>query len=181
LGGEFGGQFKTMGKMALVMAPMQALIGGILEPFEPLTEIFGMFGEMIGIGLLPIVQALIPALMSFVPLFQYFGYVCELITPALTPIIDGFMALGNVLSGKISFDDFLTTIKGIPLAMYNGIVASLSSVDWSSVWTSLKAIGGQVGQAILAGLVGIGDMIKQFVLQVLSGGGADKNIWTLGD
>jgi hypothetical protein len=183
LGGQFGGLAKAQAKAAFIINPMQAIIGGILEPFEPLTEIFGMFGEMIGIGLLPVMQAIIPALLSFTPLFQYFGYVCTLIAPALTPIIDGFTALGNVISGKISFDDFLTTIKGIPLAMYNGIVASLASVDWSDVWTSLKAIGGQVGQAILAGLTGIGDLVKAFLYQIFGPkyGGADSNIWTLGD
>lgn len=72
LGKSMMGGLATLGPqmlaLTLIMKPISALLEGILEPLEPLIDLFGMVGSILGLLLVPVVQALMEVLLPFMPL-----------------------------------------------------------------------------------------------------------------
>lgn len=93
--------------LTLVMKPLSALMEGIMEPLEPLIDLFGMVGEVIGLLLVPIVQALMEALLPIMPMLIA-------IVMALMPLIKAsmipLMLLGDVMTATMPI---LTGIIGM--------------------------------------------------------------------
>lgn len=78
---------KMSGKMALaavIMEPLGALFGAILEPLSALTPIFEMFGTQISTLLIPLIPPLIDAFM------------------ALSPVLDGLISIMMPQMGAIA-------------------------------------------------------------------------------
>lgn len=74
---------KGMAKQAIIQRPMAALMTNLMEPFEPLTEIMGGVGSIIGAGLTPIMTEFYKFLLPMLPALQK-GM--ELIAPALEAV-----------------------------------------------------------------------------------------------
>jgi phage-related protein len=86
----FGQMFPQMAAMALVMEPLMAFIGGLLEPFSMITDMFGSFGEILGQALIPVLTTMVmPLLISMMPLFQSLSQV-------LAPLLQLFFAFSGL-------------------------------------------------------------------------------------
>jgi hypothetical protein len=85
IGSKVGGAFKSLGPQmlmfALIMEPLQALIGAFLEPLEALTPLFEAWGGILSQLLIPVVQILLAVLMPLTPAFVA-------IAEALLPLIE---------------------------------------------------------------------------------------------
>jgi hypothetical protein len=133
----FKGAMMSMGPqmamMALVMAPVSALLEGLFEPFEMITEIFGAYGQVLGQMFYPILLAIQPILLSFLPILQalapMFGQLILVFFQFLTPIglllpiltaVMPFLTIGiQYLSGIIEqVAAFLTNLKPLELIFY---------------------------------------------------------------
>ena len=97
--GAMKGAFSSMGPqmaaLSLVMEPIMALLNGILAPFQIFTDIFGLYGEIIGQAFLPSIMKLVPVFISFIPAVLAFS---EIITAMLPLFIGGLLPTLNLLS-----------------------------------------------------------------------------------
>lgn len=66
--GGLGALGPQMLALSLIMKPVAALMEGLTEPLEPLTDLFGMVGSILGLLLVPIVKELMNVLLPFMPL-----------------------------------------------------------------------------------------------------------------
>ena len=61
---------KAQLKQAIVQRPLNALMGNLIEPLEPLTDIVGGVGSIIGAGLTPIMTEFYKFLIPILPAIQ---------------------------------------------------------------------------------------------------------------
>jgi phage-related protein len=143
---KIGGQ---MLKAQIITAPMQAFWTGFLEPLEPLQDIFGMIGEMLGTMLIPGMNDFMEAIMPIMPIFKD-------IAKELQPFFkDLFKALGEAFATILPVLGDLAKIF-IPLlvAGLNLIITPISAV--------LKLITGKISAEEFIASIGkaIGDAFK---------------------
>lgn len=159
----------------LVTAPATAMLSGFLEVFEPITDIFGAFGEALSMAFAPLVADLSDRLVQFVPvvlnaanavapIITYFGklanwgfiLVTELLKPILPIISDVFDALTPLLTVFFSIIDPFKWLK----AVLDGIRGPLQSVsNWigklkegfNELLEVIKEIFGWVSDTVGAG------------------------------
>ena len=81
--------------LTLIMKPVSALLEGLLEPLEPIIDLFGMVGEVIGLLLVPIVKALMDVLLPFMPLLME---IVMAFMPLIRIMLIPLMLLGNLLN-----------------------------------------------------------------------------------
>lgn len=108
----FGKMFPQMAAMALVMEPIMAFIGGLLEPFSMITDMFGAFGEILGTALIPVLTTTImPLLISMLPIFTS---IAQVLGPVLQSLfsLTGLGVLVQLLTPLIGLITPLVTIIG---------------------------------------------------------------------
>jgi len=109
LGAPFSAALSSLGPqmamMAIVMAPVQALLEGLFEPFEMITDIFGAYGSILGQMFIPILMVIQPILLSMLPIFE-----------ALAPMLGQLILL---------FFNFCTPI-GLLLPLIQGAIPFLT-------------------------------------------------------
>ena len=150
--GILGGATKGLGKglamlgpqmlaMTLIMKPISALLEGLLEPLEPLIDLFGMVGEILGMLLVPIVDALMKVLMPFIPLLmEIVMALMPLIEMAMIPLLTLAYLLTSIMpyiTWLISTITWFTTkIKNIVMLFMNTITNAIDKlVFWRDVGT----------------------------------------------
>jgi hypothetical protein len=100
-----GAMGPQMAAMSLVMQPVMAFLEGFLSPFEFLGDMFGAFGEILGMMFLPIVQMLVPMMAEWIPILMQ-------IALALQPVIEFMFNLVFHFSGlSIIFGVLQTVIE----------------------------------------------------------------------
>ena len=151
-GSGLGGLGKGLGKglgalgpqmlaMTLIMKPISALLEGLLEPLEPLIDLFGMVGEILGLLLVPIVDALMKVLMPFMPLLmEIVMALMPLIEMAMIPLLTLAYLLTSIMpyiTWLISTITWFTTkIKNIVMLFMNTITNAIDKlVFWRDVGT----------------------------------------------
>lgn len=196
MGGAIGSVAPQMMAMKIALEPMNALINGILAPLEPLTEIFGAFGQIIGTALMPIMQEIIPILLSFMPILQAIippigqfllalfkfsdiGLIIAIITP-LMPLLQqlanlfgalmtAVMPIAALLSNLVGlFAQWLVPIIGVL------VVAIQPAIEWLN---NLATAGNMLTDSlktIYDWFNSIGNSINNYFAQ----GGLDKNTQT---
>ena len=205
LASSFGAMFPQMAAMALVMEPIVAFIGGLLEPFSMITDMFGAFGEILGQAFLPILQdAIMPLLQAFMPIFvslaqvlapiiqllfsfSGIGILIQIITP-LMPILQLlFSALGQIMTALNPLFEVFSSIISLGIgAVLNWIVGLFGDLTGAAdgFANAIKSLGDWIEK--------VAQMIKGF-FEFLSGdiswqgyqargvevtgGGADKKGW----
>jgi hypothetical protein len=152
--GAFASMGPQMAMMAIVMAPVQALLEGLFEPFEAITDIFGAYGSILGQMFLPLIQMLVPILVSFLPVLQsitpFLGEMVLVLFKFTTPIglliegvtwlIDLFGANGNGL-----FEEFQKVGGAIQpftnsLSIVGTIITAIGNIkmpDFSAIASSI--------------------------------------------
>jgi len=157
----FMGALSTMGPqfamMAIVMAPVQALLEGLFEPFEMITDIFGAYGSILGQMFLPILQAFQPILLSFLPILsaiaplfgQLIMLVFQFMTPLglLMPLITALMTyITPIITGISGFiTDLMVGLNALnPLQLLMNLFAGLGPLlndAWNNVTGAWNNIG----------------------------------------
>ena len=97
--------------LALVMKPVGALLEGIMEPLEPITELFGAVGQILGVLLVPIVNQIMRILLPILPILVD---VIRMLLPVINFLILPLTFLGNLMQGL-----------GPIIGMVTGVVATL--------------------------------------------------------
>lgn len=184
IGAQLGAQIPQMMMMMFVMKPIMDLLQGVLSAFEPLLELFGVFGEIIGTAFTPLINQLmvmiLPAIPFMVDLMQKLGPIIQLLWNFLTP-------LGLLIQFFSNFDliirEFQKAFTEVGKAFVE--VGKAFTDAGSFIMGILDAIG--KGFSVVFGA--IGDAFNNFVnwikgiINTLLGwafGGADKDIFTPG-
>jgi hypothetical protein len=133
-----------MAFMAIVMAPIQAFLEGILEPLEPLNELMGAFGQILGTALIPTVQIMLEHLM---------------------PLIPGLMGVADAISPVVTWLFKFTT----PLGLIFTIVDAITSISWPDVGKWFTDLPGKIGQGFINLVVSITQMFDTFIRGIIEG------------
>jgi hypothetical protein len=107
------GQAKSMAggmmQQALVMNPINELLAGFFEVFEPISDAFGALGEAIGPALQPIISSLAGVIIACMPWISEFATsLGQALTPLatfITKIVDAASALDKLSGAGNSFWD----------------------------------------------------------------------------
>lgn len=195
VGGGIGGLFKGIGQsmkpmvsqfaamgpqmlaMSLIIQPIQAFLEGILTPLEPLTELFGAFGEILGTALIPLVNMLMAFLMPMIPVLQGIANLLAPILPILFMMLTPFgqlMAIFQIIGAFMPPDiaawfTNLPNIIGDTLTNLGTIIQTSLSSIWAVIVDSIGGLGFQIGVAVTKA---INDFLHT------SYGGADANMFT---
>ena len=141
----FSKLFPQAAALALVMEPMTAFIGGLLEPFSMITDMFGAFGEILGTAFLPMLQtSIMPLLQAFLPIFvslaqvlapviqllfsfSGIGILIQILTP-LMPIINTLAGLfAQVMTAIAPLLTLFSTIIGLGIDLLLTLLGNLFS------------------------------------------------------
>lgn len=170
--GGVGGMFSLMGKelkslgtssmkTALVMAPIQKFMGGFMEPFGLIGDIFGDMGEVLGTMFYPAILPIVELLGKSIP---YLMMAADFMGPLVRDFFMFLTPLGLVvnlltqLSSGVSLDQALSNIGDWFLNIGTYIVNWLAEIDWGALGMQLadQVIGffvntdwGAVGTALL--------------------------------
>jgi hypothetical protein len=166
-----------MAFMAIVMAPIQAFLEGILEPLEPLNELMGAFGQILGTALIPTVQMMLEHLMPLIP--GLMG-VADAISPVVTWLFKFTTPLGLIFTlvdaiTSISWPDvgkWFTDLPGSIAAGWN-VFTGWITTQFNNIWTSIVDSFNYIGFAIG---VAITKMVSDIVGYNV--GGSDYNLFT---
>ena len=184
-----------MAMMAIVMAPVQALLEGLFEPFEMITDIFGAYGSILGQMFIPILMAIQPILLSMLPIFEaiapMLGQLILMIFQFMTPIglllplfeaIMPFLMIGiQFISGLIEqfallmsnfkpLEFAFSLISGLFMGIYNTIMGIPEGFN-SFISFFTVTIPGYFSTAInnlISLFTGIGTSIAEII----------KDLWT---
>jgi phage-related protein len=147
--GGMKGAFATMAPqmmmLALVMEPVMALIGGLLEPFSMITDMFGAFGEILGTAFLPMLQnSIMPLLQAFLPIFttlaQVLGPVIQLLFN-----FSGIGILIQVLTPLMPLITTLVTLFGQIMTALSPLILVISNIISLGIGAIFEAIGKAFG------------------------------------
>ena len=98
IGGAMMGGISSLGPqmlaLSLVMKPIGALLEGIMEPLEPITDLFGAVGEILGTLLIPIVNDIMKV---FMPLLPILIDVVKALNPVIAIMMLPLTLLGNTM------------------------------------------------------------------------------------
>jgi hypothetical protein len=80
--------------LMIVIKPLMAILQGLLEPFEPLMDVFTLMGELLGLIIVPVVNQITQALLfmmsgtvDLIPLLQEFALgLFQLMSPIIAAI-----------------------------------------------------------------------------------------------
>jgi len=184
IGAQLGTQIPQMMMMMFVMKPIMDLLQGILSAFEPLLDLFGVFGEIIGTGFTPLVnqlmQMILPAIPFMVELMQTLGPIIQLLWNFMTPI-------GLLIQLFTHWD---LVVRGFQ-EMFNGVVVWFGEVGkgFAATGAWIMGIFDSIGKGFTVVFNAIGGAFENFVnwikgiINFLLGwafGGADRDIFTPG-
>lgn len=104
--------------LTLVIKPLSALLQGLLEPLEPIIDIFGAVGDILGLLLVPVVTAVMKILLPILPALTDIVVsllpLIDLVLLALIPIIFAIEFITAIISQIIEFfSGFLDEIRDI--------------------------------------------------------------------
>ena len=168
-------QFAALGPQAMLaavaLAPVQELLTNLLEPLEPITDIFGAFGSLLSQMFLPVMQIITPFLVSLLPIMdaigQALGPIVQLsfqfgligmLIPILTPLIPLIITLTNV------FGQIMTAITPL-LTLFSAIIG-LGMDLLLTLLTSLFSGLGISLTDITAGITNFAAAISDFVNKI---------------
>lgn len=111
--GAMASQFASLGPQAMLaavaLAPMQELLTNLLEPLEPITDIFGAFGSLLSQMFLPVMQMISPFLVQLLPIMSAIGV-------ALGPIVElifQFSSIGIWIAILTPLIPLITTLASL--------------------------------------------------------------------
>ncbi len=143
---------KTMIKTQLFAAPMQAFWTGFLEPLEPLTDLLGAFGSVLGTMLLPVIQPIITALMPLLPAFATIANILgNILGPAMTIFMIPLNALVQFFTGTYNADAFMKSIGDAFGKLWDGLVKAVMDFGpklWKAFSDAFLGLLGIIGQFI---------------------------------
>ena len=168
-------QFAALGPQAMLaavaLAPMQELLTNLLEPLEPITDIFGAFGSLLSQMFLPVMQIITPFLTALLPIMdaigQALGPIVELIfqfssigiwIAILTPLIPLISTLASL------FAQVMTAVA--PLLTLFSTLVSLGIDLLLNLLTSLFGGLGISLTDITAGITNFAAAISDFVNKI---------------
>jgi hypothetical protein len=171
-----GSMGPQMAAIAIVTAPLQAALEGFLEPLQPLTDIFGAFGEVLGTMLLPVVNMLVPILTPLIPTFQSLA---NTLAPFVTLIASTMLIplglLSNLLQMAKPYLDGLTASMKPFTDLIQQFTTAISTEGFLGALTDMGSkILDCIWGGISAGLSWLGNMISNW-WQNLTNGGLDQN------
>ncbi len=155
MGGAMMGGLKMLGPqmlaLSLVMKPIGALLNGFLEPLDMITDIFGAFGEILGILLLPIMLELNKILLPLMPLLMS-------IVQALLPVIQILVFPLTLLAG----------IMQILVPIVTGFVNALGTITnfFGALWENVMSFFDRLFEPLISGLNAWSDGIGQGVSDI---------------
>lgn len=103
----FGDGFKSLGPqmmaMSLVMKPVSAFLGALLEPLEIITDMFGAFGSILSVALIPLTKEIADVLLPIMPILvsalQILTPVIQLLSIPLGLLGEGIQVLSGLITG----------------------------------------------------------------------------------
>jgi hypothetical protein len=174
-------QFKAMGPqmlaMSIILAPIQAFLEGILTPLEPLSELAGAFGEILGTALVPLVNMLMTFLTPFIPILTGIANLIAPLLPILFMILTPF---GQVVALFKIMEAFMPPDVGAWFANLPTVIGDALSGAGSWITDQLKGLWGIVVD-FFGGLgFQLGVALTKVVNDLMhtSYGGSDANLFT---
>lgn len=173
-------QFAALGPQAMLasiaLQPIQELLTAMLEPLEPLSDMFSQFGTLLGQMFIPVMQTIMPFLQSMMPLFDAVGQ-------ALGPIIQllfQFSGVGMIIQIIQPFIPLITMLAQLFAQVMNAlaplltIISNLINLMISTALSSimiaisdaLKGLGVNLG-SITQGIANFANAIKNLVDKIM--------------
>jgi hypothetical protein len=129
LGKSFAKGLSTLGPqmlaLTLVMKPIQALLSALLEPLDPIIDIFGTVGDILGLLLVPIVNSLMQVLIPILPgLLQ----MVNILSPIISALVLPLTLLGQAMQAVGPIMQALTSpIEGLSIKL-QGLVDNITGI-----------------------------------------------------
>jgi len=150
--------------LSLIMKPIGALLEGLLAPLEPIIDLFGMVGEILGLLLVPIVQALMEVLLPFMPLLIE-------IVMSMMPLIKLFMIplrlLGVLLTAILPIFTQITGVFG-DLMQFFGIFADFFVGFFANIGNFVGTFITRAGEWLRSGIQDFIDKIRNWFQTIWS-------------
>jgi len=157
-----GAMVPQMIALAIVTQPIQAFLQGVMEPFSMLSEIFGAFGEVLGVMFIPILNMIMPILLPFIPIFMDLAKI-------LAPLIVLYLQFCTPLGYMLPLLQLLTPVLSLVVGVLGGVGETISTVLTPALNTAYAFVG-FLGNSLVA-LFGVftnsGDVIANLT-----------NLWT---
>jgi hypothetical protein len=132
IGAMLGNIFGPMKTMLTAMNPLVTILGGILEPLEPLSDMIGSMGEILGTALVPLVGFVLQLIMPFLPLLaqlaNFLGPILLAIFKFFSPL-EMWIGLFQKLIGFIPPDwgKWLSALPEIITKFFGGLPAIITT------------------------------------------------------
>jgi len=173
-------QFASLGPQAMLAAvalqPIQELLTGLLEPLEPITDIFGTFGTLLSQMFLPVMNLITPFLVTLMPIFDALGVaLAPLVTlffqfsgiGLLIAIIQPFIPLITLLATL--FSQLMTAISPL-LGLIGGLFGILIDLGITALITGIVGAIGNLGinmNSIMTWFTNLSNAISAFVDKIV--------------
>jgi len=182
IGAQLGTQIPQMMMMMFVMKPIMDLLQGVLSVFEPLLELFGVFGEIIGTAFIPVVNQLMTFILPFIP---FLVDLMQRIAPFIQILFNLMVPFEIVIGLFTHFDVVIRGFQWVITEFGKAFIEVGKAIMDAGAWIMgiLNAI--QNGFSVV-----LGEMAKAFetfvnwikgIINFLLGwafGGADRDIFT---
>lgn len=130
--------FKPFAQIMGVMSPMTNILTGFLEPLEPLTDLLGTVGSILGTALVPIVAKLLEFVMPFMPILVA---IANILSPLLIGLFNFFIPLDKISALFAKLASFIPPDVGKWFAELPKTIESFFSGLPAKITTALNSAG----------------------------------------